>query len=103
MPISLKILLSVGVANPAAHMGEMDFRALQPNSRANHGQANEANKQQEEDGSHTSRATLSGSSSDILETRDGREEEGVGILPCTVGVPDEPSMNRFPFAIKSST
>ena len=88
--------------DPAARTGEMHFRAPQPNSRANQGQANEASEQQEEDGSHTSRATLSGSSSDILETGDGREE-GVGILPCMVGDQDKPSANRIPFAIKSST
>src|SRR5437899_2425847 len=80
----------------------MYIRAPQPNSRANHGQANEANEQQKEDGSRTSRATFSGSSSDILETGEGREE-GVGILSCTVGVQDEPSVNRIPFVIKSST
>ena len=54
----------------AACTGEMYFRTPQPNSRANHGQANKANEQQEEDGSHTSPVTLSSSSSDILETRD---------------------------------
>ena len=85
--------------DPAARTGEMHFGALQPNSRANQRQANEASKQQEEDRSHTSRVTLSGSSSDILETGDGREE-GVGILPCTVGDQDKPSTNRVPFTIK---
>src|SRR5437588_4013660 len=80
----------------------MHFRAPQPNSRANHRQSNEANEQQEEDGSQTSRALLSGSSSDILETGD-RREEGVRILPYTVGVQDEPLPNRITFTIKSST
>ena len=70
--------------HPATPIGEIHFHKLQPNSRAHQEQANEASEQQEEDGSHTSRATLSGSSSDILETGDGREE-GVRILPCTVG------------------
>ena len=71
--------------DPAAPTGTMHFRALQPNSRANQGQANEASEQQEEDGSHTSPGTLSGLSSDILETRDGREE-AVGIRTLIDGI-----------------
>lgn len=88
--------------DPAARIGEMHFRTPQPDSRSDHGQANEASEQQEGDASRLSRAALSGSSSDVLETWDGRED-GVGILPSPVGDQAETPANRIPFAAKSLT
>ena len=89
----------------AACIGQMHFRAPQPHSEPDHGQANEASEQQEGDDSHRSQATLSSSSSDVLETRDGREgrEDGVGILSSLVGDEAEPPANRIAFTIKSLT
>jgi len=87
--------------DPAAGIGQVHFRALQPDARpdnwqANDGQANEAAKAFEHERSH-----FSDSPSDAAEAVDERDDLS-GIFPSPVGERAESPTNRFPLAVRSS-
>ncbi len=81
--------------DPAARIGQMHFRELQPDARPGGGQGNEAGEGQGDDTSN-----ISDSASDS-EPADEREDLS-GILSSPVGERAESPANRIPLAVKSS-
>ena len=85
----------------AARIGQVHFRALQPDARPDSGQAKEGQANEAEEAFEDDRSHFSDTTSDAAEALDARDDLS-GIFPSPVGERAESPTNHFPLAVTSS-